>query len=115
MSVPNRKQATRAKKKHRLQAAGTGMALHPGQEGQEAAAGQVLTDPRAAQLGLGQLQQAVRSSFELLQNALHRHGGSGGQGLLPPLLQGSDQRRTTWSFNTRNAIWWLSWTSRSTW
>ena len=74
------------------QAAGTGMALHPGQgEGQEAAAGQVLTDPRAAQLGLGQLQQAVRSSFELLQNALHRHGGSGGQGLLAPLLQGSDQ------------------------
>ena len=34
----------------------------------------ILQDPRASQLGLGQLQHAVRQSFEVLQHALG--GGS---------------------------------------
>ena len=48
----------------------------------------VLQDPRASQLGLGQLQHAVRHSFEVLQHALG--GGSRGQGLSDPLLRGHD-------------------------
>ena len=48
----------------------------------------ILQDPRASQLGLGQLQHAVRRSFKVLQHALG--GGSRGQGLLDPLLRGHD-------------------------
>lgn len=51
----------------------------------------VLTDVRAVQMGLGQLQQAARSSFDMLHAALHAHGIQGRQGLLAPLLQEPDQ------------------------
>jgi len=47
-----------------------------------------LSDPRAEALGLGALQDAVRHSFGLLQQALGRHPQE--QGLLGPLFGGND-------------------------
>ena len=52
-----------------------------------------LSDPRAEAMGLGALQNAVRHSFGLLQQALGRPVPQ--QGLLGPLLQKAKRKRTS--------------------
>ena len=49
---------------------------------------QLLNDPRGQVMGLGQLQEAVRQSFEVLQHALQRPGPQ--PTLLDPLLRPGD-------------------------
>ena len=64
---------------------------------QEALSGvpDLLRDPRAGNLGLGQLQDVVRQSFEVLRQALGQQQALGPpppvHGLLAPLAQGLDR------------------------
>ena len=69
----------------------SGAGSQPSQPVQDVGQGarDALNDPRAEALGLGALQDAVRHSFGLLQQALGR--GEPQQGLLGPLLGGNDQ------------------------
>ena len=59
---------------------------HPAQEQVH----QLVMDPRGQSMGLGHLQEAVRHSFEVLQNAL-RGPQQPGPTLLDPLLRQADQ------------------------
>ena len=71
----------------RLEVSGRGQEPQPSQPARDGrGVPDALSDPRAEALGLGALQDAVRHSFGLLQQALGRPAPQ--QGLLGPLLDG---------------------------